>query len=181
MSDRQCGQCQECCTVMPVEHFRKEAGVRCRHQCARGCAIYDSRPQECATYTCSWIEGNFREKDRPDKSGLCFETVTIENPERTWRQKVLICANQVEKGVARGFAGRYLKRDATVPLLIMTTTGDTYVICRDRWVAGRIEDWLEETSRSGCRLHYADGPAVQCRSCGRPVLEEKGDLCWRCS
>lgn len=84
MSERQCGECQLCCELLAVKErgrlpssgepyaFNKPAGSRCPHQCASGCAIYDAEelPVSCRAFECEWLLGQFRESDRPDRSGL---------------------------------------------------------------------------------------------------------------
>lgn len=75
--NRQCGTCQECCTFVHVQSLGKPSRTRCEHQCATGCAIYANRPSECRTYRCSWLEGYLGERDRPDHSGILFETLFL--------------------------------------------------------------------------------------------------------
>ena len=77
MDKRVCGECQACCTTISVTDINKPKHTRCPNQCAAGCAIYDSRPQSCSTYKCSWLEGHGRLADRPDKSGIIMETLTF--------------------------------------------------------------------------------------------------------
>lgn len=77
MDKRVCGECQACCTTISVTDINKPKHTRCPNQCAAGCAIYDSRPQSCQTYKCSWLEGLGRVADRPDKSGIIMETLAF--------------------------------------------------------------------------------------------------------
>lgn len=60
----------------------KPKGQRCPHQCASGCAIYDRRPKECRVYTCSWLDGEGAEQDRPDRCGIFFETFKFGDPSK---------------------------------------------------------------------------------------------------
>jgi len=83
MSERACGECQLCCELLAVKErghlpsgepyaFNKPTRTRCAHQCASGCAIYDDErlPLSCRAFECEWLLGNFRESDRPDRSGV---------------------------------------------------------------------------------------------------------------
>jgi hypothetical protein len=54
---RTCGQCSLCCKLARVDELDKPAGVWCRH-CAPGrggCTIYETRPDVCRNWACSWI------------------------------------------------------------------------------------------------------------------------------
>jgi hypothetical protein len=54
---RKCGECRECCIAMDVKAMNSVAGKPCEKLCAKGCSIYDSRPTECRTFTCAWLDG----------------------------------------------------------------------------------------------------------------------------
>lgn len=93
---RRCGGCTECCTTLEV----REAGVKvpdggdayrdgvgyefhtpkwtkCEHECAKGCAIYETRPEACANFICSWLEGVPGVDIRPDALGaVIYNEVT---------------------------------------------------------------------------------------------------------
>lgn len=84
MSHRTCGRCHACCVHIKVEALQKPMGERCPHlQNGSGCcSIYADRPQECAVYTCAWLDGYFGKSLRPDKSGILLEESWIEEPRR---------------------------------------------------------------------------------------------------
>ena len=71
-SGRQCGDCTVCCTAVAVYHLRKPTGTPCLHLCHTGCSIYSDRPRECRDYECLWLEGLFRDSDRPDALGVAI-------------------------------------------------------------------------------------------------------------
>jgi len=55
-SPRECGDCTLCCKVMGIIALDKPPGLWCSHcKPARGCAIYDTRPQECRTFVCGYL------------------------------------------------------------------------------------------------------------------------------
>lgn len=78
---RRCGQCSVCCWLCAVPKLDKPVHTPCRHLDPSGdfgkCSIYANRPGDCARYACSWLDGYFREDDRPDVSGVAFETSTL--------------------------------------------------------------------------------------------------------
>ena len=54
---RECGECTLCCKVVGVEDLKKPAGTWCAHcTSSRGCGIYETRPEECRTFVCAWLE-----------------------------------------------------------------------------------------------------------------------------
>ena len=67
-----CGSCTLCCKVVGVAELKKPADVWCGHcNKAKGCKIYDTRPQECRTFYCLFLLGaDFPELWRPSKSKL---------------------------------------------------------------------------------------------------------------
>lgn len=81
---RKCGECRLCCKLLAVgkaeypDDFQKPQGEWCKHSCDIGCAIYATRPKDCAEYECTWFSGVFEEDDRPDKSKI---VVSLEHGE----------------------------------------------------------------------------------------------------
>jgi len=69
MSERRCHECTLCCKVLPVRELGKAAGVRCVHQRAHGCRIYEARPQSCRTWSCLWLTNeDMLDMPRPDRA-----------------------------------------------------------------------------------------------------------------
>lgn len=75
---RQCGDCQLCCKLLPMQDnepwrggaaIDKPAGVRCPHQKhGKGCAIYAKRPFCCRMWTCRWLANDdAADLSRPDR------------------------------------------------------------------------------------------------------------------
>ncbi|HWA89190.1 MAG TPA: hypothetical protein VG889_04100 [Rhizomicrobium sp.] len=53
---RSCDGCTLCCKVLSVPALDKPGGTWCAHcDPARGCAIYEARPQECRDFFCGYI------------------------------------------------------------------------------------------------------------------------------
>lgn len=69
---RECGDCDACCTVLAVQDLQKAAGVACHHLMpdGGGCKIHDLRPQICRQFFCGWRFGFGTDNHRPDKSGV---------------------------------------------------------------------------------------------------------------
>lgn len=68
----QCGECTACCTAYEIPELNKPAFTPCIHLTKSGCGIYDSRPETCRRFKCSWLNGKLGNDItfRPDKLGL---------------------------------------------------------------------------------------------------------------
>jgi hypothetical protein len=75
MTERKCGACQLCCSVMPVLELDKGANVKCQHQRFRkGCAIYGARPLSCKIWSCGWLAyPELAGAARPDMAGYVVD------------------------------------------------------------------------------------------------------------
>lgn len=92
---KSCGSCTLCCTIMGVQmdphpEPMKPIYTPCRHECKRGCGIYEIRPDACRTWECFWLATQgFAEmfgveialpKDmRPDRCGVVLEMNSMGN------------------------------------------------------------------------------------------------------
>lgn len=57
INTRSCGTCSLCCKVLPVPELAKKAGSWCSHVVqGRGCAIHTTRPGQCRSFSCRWLE-----------------------------------------------------------------------------------------------------------------------------
>jgi len=73
---RSCGSCKLCCTLTPVDavELQKPANVKCKHLGAKGCRIYDHRPEPCAFWSCRWlIDPDTASMRRPDLVGYLVD------------------------------------------------------------------------------------------------------------
>jgi hypothetical protein len=83
MSNRECGSCRLCCTLVPVIHVStdhildKPAGTKCQHVSAsRGCQIYEGRPDCCREWSCRWLQGRLPAGlQRPDRAGYVVDSI----------------------------------------------------------------------------------------------------------
>jgi hypothetical protein len=122
---RACGDCTVCCTVMKVPGVSKEAYTACQHAC-KGCAIYATRPKECASYSCLWLldeKGDLvREEERPDKSGLFFEMSSVHREKSAFEKETGIAFLMVREAQPGAFDAYYgqkvLKRLSRKALII---------------------------------------------------------------
>jgi len=73
LAEHPCGECQECCYIAGVEDpkLSKPGFQRCEHQCAAGCAIYDTKPNDCTEFACLW-KMNVVATQRPDICGVMW-------------------------------------------------------------------------------------------------------------
>jgi hypothetical protein len=71
---RQCGDCQLCCKLLPVADavLTKAAGSRCHHQAHHvGCRVYGgaAMPSSCRLWNCAWlVDDDAAGLRRPDRS-----------------------------------------------------------------------------------------------------------------
>jgi hypothetical protein len=68
---RQCGTCNLCCRLLPVDEIAKPAGQKCRHlryHAGGCCSIYQRRPEGCHFWSCSWLLDNAIKLPRPDRA-----------------------------------------------------------------------------------------------------------------
>lgn len=72
---RECGECRVCCVIFAIDEpeLQKNPGERCRHLCAAGCDIYETRPATCASFHCAWRQSlALPDHARPDQLGVLF-------------------------------------------------------------------------------------------------------------
>lgn len=155
-----------CCTVLRVDELRKLGGVSCAALGARGCTIYERRPQICRAYRCLWLQGRLDAGDRPDRLGAVLDLVheggaallaireavpgaTEANPRLAaiaahWREAMPVRITR---------AADALRSDAPVRTLLaggeeLVATGDTAVRLRDGTELERMRaPWLERLAR----------------------------------
>jgi hypothetical protein len=72
VSERQCGGCTLCCTLLGVTELSKPAGQQCVFEDrGGGCRIYGERPQVCRSFQCLWLRDPAllpSDDQRPDRS-----------------------------------------------------------------------------------------------------------------
>lgn len=76
-TQRQCGDCQLCCKLLPTEEIKKPAAERCPHQKhGVGCAIYARRPFSCAAWNCRWLlNDDTGDLPRPDRAHYVLDVM----------------------------------------------------------------------------------------------------------
>jgi hypothetical protein len=136
VAGRQCGTCTLCCRVMAVSEIEKPPGKLCTH-CdeGRGCRIYDTRPRQCRTFQCHFLENtSLREEWRPSKSRIIL-VVSPDgqrigahvDPERpgAWRREPFYSTLKV-------WAREALSREGQIGQVYVTIGNRTIVILPDR-------------------------------------------------
>jgi hypothetical protein len=101
---------------MAVAELNKTVDQRCEHICdGGGCAIYDTRPRMCRSWSCSWLLGRIEgdERWRPDKLGLLF------NRERLAGKPITV-AYEVWLGAAKESTNAFLLRKMSqdIPIVL---------------------------------------------------------------
>jgi hypothetical protein len=68
---RRCGTCTACCKELGVPTLHKPSGTACEKlDATTRCSIYETRPPECRSFECLWLQGIFDGADRPDRLGV---------------------------------------------------------------------------------------------------------------
>ncbi len=70
MKQRECGECGACCVALGDGDRPAHKPCDWLNRRGWGCKHYKRRPQVCQVFRCSWLLGQGRENDRPDKSGV---------------------------------------------------------------------------------------------------------------
>ena len=77
--DRQCGDCQLCCALLPVKEIGKAANTRCEYQRhGKGCSLYRyvTFPRSCKVWTCVWLLGaDSYDLRRPDRTHYVIDVM----------------------------------------------------------------------------------------------------------
>ena len=141
-TERACGGCTMCCFTHGVENVDneyKKAESWCKHcDIGRGCRVYQTRPQDCVTFTCMWLRGIGAEEHRPDKTGVVLNSVVI--PELP---TALVMTGTVAGALESDYATR----------LAMTYVGRGIPVLREHCGGQRSELWHSERVRITPRVN----------------------------
>ncbi len=76
VAGRSCGTCTLCCKVIAVDSLGKAPGTWCAHcQRNKGCAIYETRPDECRDFYCHWmVEKGLGPDWKPERARFALVT-----------------------------------------------------------------------------------------------------------
>lgn len=137
-AERECGACRECCIVLEVEAMQKPADVPCRHLCAKGCGIYQRRPDACSGFTCAWREGQLGRRDQPSNTHMVIWVTRMLSPGGS-QLEVIQC--DVAKGAKRHKKTmRYLLRASHVMPVTIVQAGQCELFSMGRsiikWTSG---------------------------------------------
>jgi hypothetical protein len=71
---RACGDCSLCCKLLRIASLDKPNGKWCSHcKAGKGCDIYESRPQDCRDFDCSWLTGQLGDAWYPLNAKLVID------------------------------------------------------------------------------------------------------------
>lgn len=106
---------------MHVSSIGKKAGQRCQFACETGCAIYETRPQQCKSdFFCLWVRDDGRILDdtcRPDRIG-----VVLTDADDGKGGRHAIAARELFHGAARKPKARAMLKQlaAVLPLVVVS-------------------------------------------------------------
>ncbi|MBS89363.1 MAG: YkgJ family cysteine cluster protein [Sphingobium sp.] len=118
LSNRDCGDCTICCTVLTVDtsDFQKPAGKSCPQLTAQGCSIHAVRPHICRTWFCAWRRiADMPDEARPDLSGILVSLDFVRQPRNCFEGvsilvRLLPGSDAIENGIARSILDRLCDR-----------------------------------------------------------------------
>jgi hypothetical protein len=190
-TQRACGECTLCCTVLRVDELGKLGGAPCRHLRSQGsgCSIHPTRPRICRAYRCLWLRGSLLEGDRPDRLGALLDlreaggwphlAIREAEPgafERSPRLREIAAAYRGSIPVRITDAGDVMNPEKPYRLLLPggeehRVTGDVLEVWREgERVETRRRPWLERALRGiGSRA-----TALRLRVLGRRTGEGSG-------
>jgi len=98
---RSCGPCSACCEVLEVRALDLPAWTRCPDQCeGGGCGIYETRPDSCRPYRCSWLNGELEDDERPDLVGVIVDEGLSQMFKPLWGDSAR-CVREVWPGASK--------------------------------------------------------------------------------
>ena len=118
MGKRRCGTCSACCRWPLVAEIAKPAREPCRFLEKQGfrCKIYETRPEACAKYRCTWLRGMGATGDRPNDCGVLIDR-------RSTQWGVVLVAKSLVPGAAMSPKGKRAiertTRDEGLPCLVI--------------------------------------------------------------
>jgi hypothetical protein len=136
MNRRECGSCQLCCVLLPVNELDKPALKRCQHQKhGKGCAIYGRHPASCQLWSCRWlVDDEHGDLARPDRSHFVVDILPdvirmTKPPAAPFEVDVVVVWTDPAYPDAHRDEGlrRYIDRTGR-PALIRRGTGDDVVL-----------------------------------------------------
>lgn len=112
LSDRACGDCTACCTILTVDtpEFAKPAGTPCVHLAAHGCSIHATRPPICRTWFCAWRRiAAMPDEARPDRSGILVSLDFVREPRNCFEGvSIMVRMDPGSQAIENGMAGTIL-------------------------------------------------------------------------
>lgn len=122
LSNRTCGDCTVCCTVLTVDtpDFKKPAGTPCANLTTDGCGIHPVRPHICRTWFCAWRRiVDMPDEARPDRSGILVSLDFVREPRNCFEgMSIMVRLLPGSEAIENGMAGAILDRlcDGLVPV-----------------------------------------------------------------
>ena len=124
-----------CCKVMSIEELKKPPSIWCPHcEIAKGCMIYEERPQSCRDFQCLWLKDErLPESMRPDKTKVVFH---VQKEER--RLKVNVDPDRPDAW-EKGLVAQYIA-------MVRRLGVDVLIVCGTK---KNLRRWDEPTDRIG--------------------------------
>jgi hypothetical protein len=159
-TNRQCGDCQLCCKLLPTPEIGSPANTRCKHQKhGVGCAIYARRPLSCQLWACGWLlpeDHDTHDLPRPDRAHYVVDPMP-DYITMTWTDGrtpehipvVQVWVDPDYKDAHRAASFRHWLDRQGLPAIIRFNERDGFVLFPPSVTGG--EGWREE--HSALRTH----------------------------
>lgn len=118
-TQRKCGKCTACCTVIGVSSLEKPPNSVCEHECGKGCRIYTERPEQCASYTCLWLEGWLESRHKPHRFGLIFDRMLKGEGGDVWDEIPFVVVRPVRPNAHKSREARVVLEGLSKRMIVM--------------------------------------------------------------
>ena len=152
---RECGSCNECCTVFEIAELSKPMHTPCQHvrSGTRCCAIYSSRPKECQTFTCHYLWGWGGAAVRPDRlGGILVQTLPDVKQFDDFGLKILH-AFEVQDGA--------FKRPQWLHIVRRLDASGMVCLCLPKKDSGGAARFLMGNQKAGAQWHTLEGLSLE--------------------
>lgn len=142
---RSCGDCDLCCSAMPISWFDKPPGPACQHltgAAGHSCGVYERRPKVCREFWCMWrlTERWLPDWMHPAQSGVVLSFNSL----RAWPGVITVHVDPARpdawRGLMVGTVLLSLAEHLNCLVAIGTAPWTTHLICPDGTCLSR-EKW----------------------------------------
>ena len=165
-ANRKCGKCRACCTTLGVDELDKPAGVRCSFLNEnKGCTIYQDRPEVCSAYSCMWLAGWLRNKDKPNRIGIVIDQPSSMKDDPLWKDIEFAVVRKVVPGLKLSKGADEIISAMKKQMVVVFINGDKRQVLGPN---GLVNEIARRTRvRQECKHPRVSAfPEAKCEDCG---------------